>query len=181
MLHGKVQPEIPPEHTISTMILDQLRYYLVIYYLVNAKENSIWIYIFHYLWGTCVDNISWACTVRHTVRYRWTDIIMICVNYLCHIHHIRNDKYEWVRVDTIYDQNKIISLCHILHISNDDICGTQHGIVTKFISTMNIVSAYELVSTTNFWMCGKGESVHSTHILIKFNASKNKIMVRGEA
>ena len=66
---------------------------------------------------------------------------IICVNYICQIRHIRNDKYKWIQVDTIYDIIMNIPLCHILHISNGDICGTQHEIMTKRLSVINIVSS----------------------------------------
>ena len=56
---------------------------------------------------------------------------IICVNYICQIRHIRNDKYKWIQVDTIYNLLAIIILLHILHIRSSDICGTQNETMTK--------------------------------------------------
>ena len=67
-------------------------------------------------------------------------MITICVKYLHHICHIRNENFNWIRVDTIYDQIKNVPLLNIIHIRNIYLCETQHEITTKRpyeISTVN--------------------------------------------
>ena len=68
-------------------------------------------------------------------------MITICVNYLRHIHHISNDKYTWMQLDTIYDLITNVPLFHIPHIKNGDICGIQYEIVNKHFSEIETVSA----------------------------------------
>ena len=98
-------------------------------------------------------------------------MITICVNSLRHICNISNDKYKWIRVGTIYNQIMNVPLFHIIYISNGDICGTNHEIMTKYLSQISPTIAYELYSTTNRWMYGYKEYVHLTHIWINSNAT----------
>ena len=76
-------------------------------------------------------------------------------------------------VYTIKNLTMNILLCHILHIRNGDRCGTKIEIVTKYLSVINTVNTQELSSATKRWIYIYKESVHSTQVWIKFNASMN--------
>ena len=73
-------------------------------------------------------------------------MITIRVKYILPICHIRNDKYKWMQLDTIYDTIVNVPLFHIIHIGNGDICGTQHEIATKRLSTISTIRVYEFSS-----------------------------------
>ena len=68
-----------------------------------------------------------------------------------------------MQVDTIYNIKLNVLLYHILHIRSGDIYGTESEIVTKTLSVINTVSAYESSSTNNRLICIYKESVHSTY------------------
>ena len=89
--------------TRLTVILYQVRYLLLWGYIVFAQENNIFSYISQYLWYMCVYDINWSFIGTHTGRVWLTDILTICVNSLLPILHVKNDKYKWMQVDTIYN------------------------------------------------------------------------------
>ena len=55
---------------------------------------------------------------------------------------------QHIGVDIIYNLIMDVPLFHTLHIINGDICGMQHEIMEKRLSTISTVSKYELSSTT---------------------------------
>ena len=79
-------------------------------------------------------------------------------------------------MDLIRHRIQLYHECTIIpYTSYGDIYGTEREIVTKLISAINTISAYELSSTTKHWMCVYKESVHLAHVWIKLNASTHDL------